>query len=178
MVEQGTFREDLFFRLNVIEINIPPLREKKIDLPLLFRHFIEQYNKELNKNVKGLSKEAEWKLLNYKYPGNIRELSNIFEYAILLCSSDVIEADNLPEEVRKYDALRHDMGGKVSAVETRPLSTDDCIEAIVGLSLRDVEERLVKATLKRNAGRRKATADMLGLSEKGLRNKLHKYKVD
>lgn len=165
MVERGAFRQDLYFRLNVIEINLPPLREKKQDLPLLFNHFIQQYNADLGKSICGLSKEAEYKLLNYDYPGNIRELSNIFEYAMVLCNGDTIEVDDLPDEIRNRRKSSLAIGG---------VYADD----LIGMKLEDIERIIIAASLERNGGHRQNTADMLGISEKGLRNKIHKYNIN
>jgi len=96
LVEEGKFRGDLYFRLNVFEISLPPLREKRQDLPLLYNHFISYYNKEMNKCVVGLSKEAEECFLNYNYPGNIRELKHIIEHAINITEKDV-------SDIEKFD---------------------------------------------------------------------------
>jgi len=164
MVRQGEFRQDLYFRLNVIEINLPPLRDRKQDLPLLFNHFIKLHNKELNKDIKGLSKEAERVLFNYNYPGNVREISNIFEYAMVLSNGTIIECDDLPEEVKQHKA-------------GNTIKDSVFAEDIIGLKLREIEKIVIKASLIKNEGHRKATAEMLGISEKGLRNKIAEYQI-
>lgn len=168
LVEEGRFRQDLYFRLNVIEIQLPPLRERRQDLPLLMRHFIQHYNQAMGKQVKGLSKEAECCVLNYDYPGNVRELSNILECAVLLAREDVIELENLPVEVRirpeeQKDTLDLGLGVR--------LGTD----SLVGLTLQEAERKLISAALVLNKGHKKATAAMLGISERGLRNKINEY---
>lgn len=167
LVEEGKFRGDLYFRLNVFEIILPPLRDRIQDLPLLYNHFIELYNNLMNKNV-GLSKEAEDCLLSYNYPGNIRELSNIIECAVLLAKDDVIESENLPVEVQNRkininDELDLNMGTSIGT------------ESLVGLTLQEAEKKLIKAALKLNNGHKKATATMLGISERGLRYKINEY---
>lgn len=96
-VENNTFREDLFFRLNVIEVNIPPLRERAEDIPLLSQYFIQRINKELNKNVQGASMEVLHILQSHSWPGNVRELENVIERAMIFCDGDHIEAKHLPE---------------------------------------------------------------------------------
>ena len=164
MVKEGEFRQDLYFRLNVIEINLPPLRDRKQDLPLLFNHFIKLHNKELNKEIKGLSKEAERILFNYNYPGNVRELSNIFEYAMVLSNDAIIEYDDLPEEVKRHKT-------------SNTIKDSVFAEDIIGLKLKEIEKIVIKASLIRNGGHRKATAEMLGISEKGLRNKIIEYQI-
>jgi two-component system response regulator AtoC len=168
LVEEGKFRGDLYFRLNVFEINLPALREKRQDLPLLYNYFINFYNKEMNKSVVGLSKEAEDCLLNYNYPGNVRELSNIIECAVLLAKDDIIEAENLPVEVQNKknnvnDELDLNMG------------TSIVTESLIGLTLQEAEKKLIKAALDLNNGHKKATATMLGISERGLRYKINEY---
>lgn len=168
LVEEGKFRGDLFFRLNVFEIILPPLREKRQDLPLLYNHFISFYNKGMGKNVVGLSKDAEDCLLNYNYPGNIRELSNIIECAVLLAKDDLIEAENLPVEVQNRkininDELDLNIGTRIGT------------ESLIGLTLQEAEKKLIKAALELNNGHKKATATMLGISERGLRYKINEY---
>lgn len=164
LVQKGEFREDLYFRVNVIEIKLPSLRDKRQDLPLLFNHFIQKYNKELNKNVKGLSREVEKLLLDYNYPGNVRELSNIIEYAMVLSTTDIIEIEDLPEEVKK---------------SKKPVIRDNNIylEDLVGLTINEIEKKIIEASLIRNAGNKKKTAEMLGISDKGLWNKINRYKL-
>lgn len=160
LVSQGKFRDDLYFRLNVVEINVPPLRKRQQDLPLLFAHFIQKYNKKLNKNIEELTPEAESLLLKYSYPGNVRELSNIIEYGVLLSRGNSIDVNNLPMEVRE-DKLDTNIYPE--------------IDSLVGLSLKEVERLVIEASLKLNKGHRKATAEMLGISERGLRNKINEY---
>lgn len=157
---EDKFRSDLYFRLNVIEINLPPLRERKEDVPLLCAHFINLYNEKLNKNVDRLSPNAENILLNYSYPGNIRELSNIIERGVLLAAANIINVDNLPDEIKTHE------------LESMIQKDMDCL---VGLSLKEIEKRVIKASLELNNGHRKNTAEMLGISERGLRNKINRY---
>lgn len=164
LVKQGEFRQDLYFRLNVIEINLPPLRDRKQDLLLLLNHFIELHNKELNKDIKGLSKEAERKLINYNYPGNIREISNILEYAMVLSNGKSIECDDLPEEVKQYKTSSN-------------INDNIFAEDMLGLELKQIEKIVITASLLKNGGHRRVTAEMLGISEKGLRNKIIEYKI-
>ncbi|WP_286885099.1 sigma-54-dependent transcriptional regulator, partial [Aneurinibacillus sp. UBA3580] len=101
MVAEGTFREDLYFRLNVIPISVPPLREREGDLPLLLEYFLQKYSREMDKAPKRLSAAARRLLLAYNYPGNIRQLGNIIEYAVALSSSDIITEEDLPEYVQQ-----------------------------------------------------------------------------
>ena len=164
LVDEGAFRLDLYYRLKVVEIKLPALRERKQDLPLLFEMFIKKYNGEFGKDIKGLSKEVEFALLRYPYKGNIRELENIFEYAMVLCSGELITIEDLPEEVRASE----DAGVRDSGV---------FMEDLTGLSFQEMERRMIKATLKKNNGHRRKTAAMLGISEKCLRNKILEYNI-
>lgn len=164
MVDEGSFRQDLYFRLNVVEIYTPPLRERPQDLPLLFQYFIQNYNQELNKDIKGLSEEAQNNLLQYHYPGNVRELANIIEYAMLMTEGPYIESENLPLELQKKSKT-------VFSYNQNP------IDSLVGLTIEEVEKLLIEATLKKNQGQRKKTAQILGVSERGLRNKIAKHKL-
>jgi DNA-binding NtrC family response regulator len=102
-IKKGRFREDLFYRLNIIEIMIPPLRERKEDIPVLAEHFVEKYGKEHTKDIKGIDGEAMKLLMDYQWPGNARELSNVLERAVLLCSPDTITPGDLPDKIRRMD---------------------------------------------------------------------------
>ncbi|WP_332628417.1 sigma-54-dependent transcriptional regulator [Halalkalibacter flavus] len=160
-VRNGEFREDLYFRLDVIKVPLPPLRERKEDIPFLIQHFIKQFNIEMNKEVQGLTKEANRILLNYDYPGNIRELSNIIESSMVLADDEFIEVLDLPPQVRSNHSARRKDGGKILD--------------FVGIPLKEMEKQFILATLEENNGHRKNTALMLGISERGLRDKLKQY---
>lgn len=160
LMNEKKFRDDLFFRLNVVEIKIPPLRERRQDLPLLFSHFLKIYNKKLGKQVSKLAPEVEELLLNYSYPGNVRELANIIEYGVLLSRDDTIVLGSLIDKVRF----------------TKPQSSlEDEVDSLIGLSLEEIEKLMIKKSLELNLGHRKNTAQMLGISERGLRNKIKEY---
>ncbi len=164
-VDKGEFREDLYFRLNVIEINLPPLRQRKEDINLLIYHFIDKFNKEFNKQIKGLTPEAEAKLLAYHFPGNIRELSNIMECAMVISDGPYIDMIDLPPQLRK-----------VNPTQMTPSQSD--ISSFVGLPLRELEQKFILETLKFNQNHKKNTAKMLGISERGLRDKLKQYEQE
>ncbi len=99
LVQEGKFREDLYYRLNVVELTLPPLRERKEDIPILVQHFLEKFSRIHNKKIKGISPEAMKLLLSYDYPGNVRELENIIERAVVISSGKQIELHDLPEEL-------------------------------------------------------------------------------
>lgn len=162
LIEEKKFRQDLYFRLKVVEINISPLRDRRQDLPLLFDHFLKQYNNKLGKNINKISEEAEDLLLHYTYPGNIRELSNIIEYGVLLSEDGFIKKETLPKEVR---------------AQKIPNKYEGDVDSLVGLSLKDIERKIIEATLQLNKYHRKDTALMLGISERGLRNKINEYNL-
>lgn len=163
-VEIGEFREDLYFRLNVVEVHVPSLNERRQDLPLLFEHFLHYYNKELSKTTKKISKEARECLLRYGYPGNVRELKNVIEHAMVMSEEEEIEIYDLPEKVREDYSL-----GKNPS--------KDVVNPLVGLTLEEVECKLIKETLDKNQGHRQKTAKMLGISVRGLRNKIQRCEL-
>ncbi|PKL23908.1 MAG: sigma-54-dependent Fis family transcriptional regulator [Spirochaetae bacterium HGW-Spirochaetae-3] len=163
LVESGGFRRDLFFRLKVVEIFVPPLRDRREDIPLLANYFIASCSKDLGKEVHGLSGEAARRLLEYDYPGNVRELANVIEHGVLMADGPTIGLRDLPPG----------FGGSRS-VCAEPADAD--IAAFLGgKRLAQVEAIAIKAALERNGGRRRDTAESLGISERGLRNKISEY---
>lgn len=162
MVRQGTFREDLYYRLNVVTLHIPPLRERREDIPLLYRHFIEMNNKEQGFSIQGVANEAERVLLSYPYPGNIRELSNAIEYAAILAGGTAwIELEDLPEQFH-----------------SRPPQPSVSADALAGMTLRQVEQLAITASYRRHSGRQRDILAELDISERNLRNKIHLYGLD
>ncbi|OLS39571.1 sigma-54-dependent Fis family transcriptional regulator [Alkalihalophilus pseudofirmus] len=160
-VREGEFREDLYFRLHVIPIHLPPLRERKEDLQLLISHLIKSFNKEMNTEVSGISKEAYQILSSYSYPGNIRELANILESSMVFASGSTIEVEDLPLHLR--------------SAKPQVKSGDGDLSVFVGLTLKELERQFILETLEYNDGHRKKTAEMLQISERSLRDKLKQY---
>jgi len=156
-IRAGRFREDLYFRLGVFTIHLPPLRERREDVPLLVQHFIGKFAGETGKHVHGTTPGAMAVLQAYGWPGNIRELRNTVERGMILVDGDLIGEEHLPPDMRPH-------AGE-SANLRLPL----------GLELRQVEKEYILATLQRNAGNKARTAEGLGISEKTLYNKLHRY---
>ena len=154
LVEEKKFREDLFYRLNVVYIELPPLRERKEDIPLLVTHFIKVYNKKMNKKITGITKNALQTFINYDWPGNIRELQNMIERAVLLTKENIITRENLPSPLNPQDE-------NISAL-TIPLGTP----------LEEVETRLIERALKASKGDKKAAAHLLGIHERTIYRKL------
>lgn len=161
LVEAGKFRQDLYFRLNVIEVNIPPLRERRGDILDLAAHFVNKNCAQLKKSLMGIDKEAQRHLLEYNYPGNVRELANMIEYAVVFANGNMITAGDLPQKAKMphADGLNADTG-------------------FDGMTLREIERRVIVERLKANGGNVRITAEQLGISDKGLRNKLALYGVD
>ncbi len=169
-IEDGTFRSDLYYRLNVIPINLPPLRERKEDIVLLLNHFIEFYNKKFSKKIKGIEKSALLFFENYSWPGNIRELGNFIERAITLEKSDYITIESVPvEETYKIDK-ENDVNGILDKLLID--GKFDFNGYIDNLS----KELLLKA-LSLNEFNLKKTADMLMLSYRSLRYLIEKYNI-
>lgn len=164
-VELGNFREDLYYRINVINIVAPPLRERLDDLKLLIPYFIEKYNITFNKDIKGITDEAYNLLQSYHFDGNVRELENIIQRAVLLNIGEYIEIDSLnliPEQVRN-----------VTSVEAQ----EEFIKIYKGETLKDVEKKVLEFALNNNNNNRKWTADSLGISERALRYKIKEYNL-
>jgi two-component system, NtrC family, response regulator HydG len=159
-IKRGNFREDLYFRLNVFQVHLPPLRERREDVPLLVQHFVEKFNHESGKRVHGVHPEALETLRNYEWPGNIRELRNAIERALILCDGELIECEHLPP----------DMAGRTPERASFKLP--------YGLTLDLVEKEYILGSLERNGGNKARTAEMLGVSEKTLYNKLNRYAAE
>jgi len=163
-VREGRFREDLYYRLNVIPICIPPLKERSSDIDVLSRHFIDKYNIENNKNICGISKEGLKMLFRYDWPGNVRELENIIERAVVLCKKEYLEPSHL---------FLHGMFGGLQKDEISGTNLD----SFVGKSLPEVEKEVILKTLEKLNGNRTHSAKVLGISIRTLRNKLHEYNL-
>lgn len=162
-VAEGEFREDLFYRLNVVSITLPPLRNRKEDIPILIKHFLGRYNEKFKKNLKGFSSEAMETFLQYPWPGNVRELENIVQRSIVLSYDEIIENKELLEI---YPLL----SGSLREVPSTA-SLQDKLENLVS----DVEEKLISEALNEENWKRQETADRLGISRKSLHNKMKKY---
>jgi two-component system response regulator PilR (NtrC family) len=164
-VREKRFREDLFYRLNVIQIKIPPLREKREDIPLLTTHFLKKYSEELNKNISGISPEALRILLGYDYPGNVRELQNIIERAVALEISQELSAQNLSSYLDEQLPMKK-----------RPLDLEIPNEGIdLEKVVEDLERMLLLKALEKTKGIKKKAADLLRINFRSMRYRLEKY---
>ena len=160
LVKAGKFREDLFFRLRVVEIELPPLRERTGDIPLLARRFLREFAKENNKSVNDFTADAlEW-LMNYSWPGNVRELRTAMEHAVVLCRGEKISARDLPRQISIH--ARNEM---------QLLQQND-------LTVKEAEKQLIVHALKETDGNRTLAAKKIGMSRRTFHRKLHAYHLE
>lgn len=159
LVQGGSFRDDLFYRLNVVNITLPPLRKRKEDITLLAEHFINKFNAEQGKDIVGLASTTLNLLMRYNYPGNIRELENIIEFAFILCPGGYIQPQHLPEPFSDQAPAHHTGAAPVSQ----------------GQTLAEIEKQAILLSLARNHGQRNITSQELGISRDTLRRKIAAY---
>ena len=160
-VKEGHFREDLFYRLNVVVMRVPPLRDRKEDIPLLVDHFLDKFSRDNGKEIDGISSEAKDLLVKYDYPGNVRELENIIERAVVISRDPVISVEDLPfsEEI----LLQAEPGGERRS------------EGLLRTTMEDVERKMILDAMEKVAYHQTKAAEILGISERMLRYKLKKY---
>ena len=155
-IAQGRFREDLFYRLNVVHIQVPPLRDRKDDIPLMLNAFLDEFNRENNKSITGFDARSRSALYKYDWPGHIRQLRNCVESAVVMCSGNEITLEDLPPTVR-------------GAAES------NVIQVPVGISMAEAEKIIIQQNLASNQGNKSKTADILGIGRKTLHRKLEEY---
>jgi DNA-binding NtrC family response regulator len=165
-VEEGRFREDLYYRLNVIAIQLPPLRQRKEDVPALVQHFVDKYAHENGKQVEGVTPEALQVLMDYDWPGNVRELENVIERGVVLATGPMIDRELVPEQVRSSPGFFH-----IPPVSVPP----------EGINLREViagfERRIIESTLDTTGGVQKDAARLLGLKPTTLNEMIKRYNI-
>ena len=159
MIEANQFREDLYYRLNVIEIQLPPLKERKKDIPILVEHFLKTANHKHNRNVEGISRDALELLEHYPWPGNIRELQNIIERSVILCKGKLITAKDLPGQF------------------TGSLNNNEIVLPL-GTSLKEAEKRILEETLKFSKGNKTSAAKILGIAPRTIYRKITEKGVE
>ncbi len=159
LIRKGTFREDIYYRINVVTIELPPLRERRDDIPLLIDHFRKKFNLLMGKQILGVSDEAMERLMNYSFPGNIRELENIIEHGFVICKGGQLELQHIPRNVSYHET-------KGPALDVTTPNTLD-----------EAERLLIKKTLEKNYGHRDRTARELGIHKTTLWRKLKKYGI-
>lgn len=157
LVEQGSFRKDLYYRINVVKLELPRLADRKEDIPLLVEHFIERLNKLRGKEILGVSQGVLSIFMRHDWPGNIRELENVIEYAFILCRGGLIQAACLPDYLASRECTLPDLQG---------------------MTLQDIERRAIWEALERNEGRRMATARELGIDKNTLRRKIKRHGLE
>ena len=158
LVKQGKFRDDLYYRVNVMKLELPPLRDKKEDIPLLVEHFISRFNRLQNKNICCVTNEVTAALLAYDYPGNVRELENIVEHCFVLCDGEIIEAKHLP-------------------VSVRPALKTDKAESSQPATIKQMEIVQIVQALRRNKGNKTAAARELGIDKSTLFRKMKAFDI-
>lgn len=166
LIHQKAFRKDLFYRLNVIKIELPPLRERKDDIPLLVKHFIGVYGRENNKEIEGVSVDVLELLMNYDWPGNIRELENLIERAAVLSRSKLITRDNLPPFLI---SSREEAAGALTFASE---------EMTLHEQLQEYQKKVILATLKKTKGVQNKAAQILGLKPTTLNEMIKRLKID
>ncbi|MBA7663725.1 Anaerobic nitric oxide reductase transcription regulator NorR [subsurface metagenome] len=158
LVKEGKFREDLYYRVNVMKLELPPLKDKKEDIPLLVEHFISRFNRLHNKNICCVTNEVTAALLAYDYPGNVRELENIIEHCFVLCEGEIIEAQHLPASIRP--------SSKLDETKESPPAT-----------IKQMEIILITQALRRNNGNKTAAAKELGIDKSTLFRKMKAFDI-
>lgn len=158
-VKAGKFREDLFYRLNVVRIEMPSLRERMDDIPLLMHSFLREFNIENKKNIKGFDKASKAAMIKYSWPGNIRELKNAVESAVVMCTGEEIKMEDLPKSIRSQ-------------------GEEKVISIPIGITMDEAEKIIIQENLAANKGNKSRTADILGIGRKTLHRKLEELHID
>ena len=162
-VREGRFREDLYYRLDVFRIHIPPLRERRGGVSLLTDHFISRFDDLYRKDIRVVSPQTYRLLRRYPWPGNVRELKNVIQRAVLLAKSSELTPDLLPSRIREID------GSSTGDVTQPPIQ--------VGMTLADTEREFIKMTLASVSGNKTKAASILGISRRALYNKLKRFRM-
>jgi transcriptional regulator with PAS, ATPase and Fis domain len=153
-VRKGTFREDLYYRLNVVNIKLPALRDRREDIPFLVNFFIEKFNQKYHMKVKGISQRAMNLLMDYQWSGNVRELENMIESILVINSPEVVDFQHLPQEIREF--------------KERP----EVIPIKIGTPLEEVEREILVQTLKATKGNKRRAAELLGINVRTIHRKM------
>jgi transcriptional regulator with PAS, ATPase and Fis domain len=159
-LDEGTFRNDLYYRINTLTIQIPPLRERKEDIPLLANHFLSIYAKTHNKKVSSIAPEVIEQLMNYSWPGNVRELEKVMERGVVLSKANIIYLDQIPQEIKEAGTNKQYQN-----------STGKTLSESVEI----LEKSMIKEALDTTSGNREKAAKVLGISLRSLQYKIKKY---
>jgi two-component system response regulator HydG len=166
-VQLGKFREDLFFRLKVVEIHLPPLRERRADIPLLAQSFMVEFSRQYDKPLRNIDHAAMSSLVGHEWPGNVRELRNVMEEMVVLAQGDTLTINDVPAHMRK--------GGVEPLPPPAPAQGQAGVAGMVGMTVAQLERELIRHTLKANEGNRERTSKALGIGERTLYRKLKEY---
>ncbi|MBR5738168.1 MAG: sigma-54-dependent Fis family transcriptional regulator, partial [Verrucomicrobia bacterium] len=179
MVREGTFREDLFFRLRVVEIVIPPLRERVEDIPLMAAKFLREFSKENNKSVTALDRSTLELLQKYPWPGNVRELRACMEHAVIFSSGSSVQVRDLPPSIKNWQPETVMIGAPLmSPTDSHPAqTTTQTTKRGSNLSVKEAEKQLIFRALEECGGNRTAAALKLGISRRTLHRKLNEYQM-
>jgi nitrogen regulation protein NR(I) len=173
-LETGSFREDLYYRLNVVPIRLPSLRERATDIPLLAKYFVDRFNQRLSKHVAEIAPEAEQALIRYAWPGNIRELENVIERAVLFCDGDALHCDDLPPELRPEadEAVEADEADLADETVGTSALVAEGLKEQVKAAMSRLERELIDKALRQTCGNVTHAARLLKISRKGLQLKM------
>jgi transcriptional regulator with GAF, ATPase, and Fis domain len=175
-VAAGNFREDLFYRLNVVPVHLPPLRERREDIPLLAQHFVSKFNERLRKNITRVDDEALERLVAHPWPGNIRELENVLERTILFCEGPTIRARDLPPELAGEAAPREITGSHaLPRAATASAGPAGSLKEMVKQETERLERELIQRALDETGGNVTQAARKLKISRKSLQNKMKEF---
>ena len=163
-VRQGTFRKDLYFRLHVVQIDVPPLRKRPEDIPELADFFLQKYNVETGRRISGFSPQAQYQLKRYRWPGNVRELKNVVERAVVLARGDIIQLDEL-------------LLTNLSTASESQFDVGTIVQEYHAESLEEVEQRHIEATLRATNWNKSKSASILGIERSTLDRKIKKYGI-
>jgi DNA-binding NtrC family response regulator len=175
-VEEGKFREDLFYRLNIVNIHLPPLRDRKDDIPVLIDFFLKRFSKKYQKHVKGIGERALKKLSTYNYPGNVRELENIINRATIICASDIITEKEIMflSEGYQVNSFPKGVEGLVSKLFDEILAVPESYKEGIFPA---IEELLIKKALEATGGNQVKASSLLGISRNTLRNRMERFGI-
>lgn len=166
MVAEGRFRQDLYYRLNIISIQLPPLRDRPGDIPLLMEHFLKELSQRMNREVQGFSRAARRVMMSYEWPGNIRQLRNAVERMLVVDSDGLLDVDGLPPEMRHLITDGLELDGE---------EAHSGADSLIGRPLNEVEKYYIQRALEVTEGNREETARMLGIGERTLYRKINEY---
>lgn len=175
-VKKGNFREDLYYRINIITIHVPPLRQRISDIPILCNYFLKKYSELHNKEIKGISEDLMKILIEYKWPGNVRELQNFIESAIIMCNKDILSVECIPQHYKsKLFSSRIEY---YTIPQAKQETTSPILPIKIGEKLEEIEKKVIEATLKFTNYNKSKAARILGITRKTLLMKIQKYKLD